>query len=259
MRPDTEFREAIVARLQGKVALITGGGRGIGRAAALLFAREGARVVIAEVARADGEATAAAIRQAGGEAQFVATDVVSPEQVEAAVKAAVDTFGGLHVLYNNAGGATPKDGKVTDMDLEEFWRTIGVDLFGTFLGCRFAIPVMVEGGGGSIINTTSIRAMIGTAGADAYSSAKGGVRALTQALALQWAAHKVRVNAIAPGVILTGRVKALLREGDPIFQKSLLGASEPEDVAQMALYLASDESRRVTGAILPMDSGASAI
>jgi NAD(P)-dependent dehydrogenase (short-subunit alcohol dehydrogenase family) len=247
-----------MARLQDKVALITGGGRGIGRAAALLFAREGAKVVIAEIASADGQATVAAIREAGGEARFAATDVTRPEQVEAAVKTAVDTFGGLHVLYNNAGGATPKDGKVTEMDLDEFWRTIGVDLFGTFLGCRFAIPVMVEGGG-SIINTTSIRAMIGTAGADAYTSAKGGVRALTRALALQWAAHNIRVNAIAPGVILTERVRALLREDDPIFQKSLLGASDPEDVAQMAVYLASDESRRVTGAILPMDSGASAI
>ena len=248
-----------MGRLQDKVALITGGGRGIGRAAALLFAREGAKVVIAEIARAEGERTAAAIRDGGGEARFVATDVARPEQVEAAVNDAVDAFGGLHVLYNNAGGATPKDGKVTEMDLDEFWRTIGVDLFGTFLGCRFAIPAMVEGGGGSIINTTSIRAMIGTAGADAYSSAKGGVRALTQALALQWAAHHIRVNAIAPGVILTERVRALLREDDPIFKKSLLGASDPEDVAQMALYLASDESRRVTGAILPMDSGASAI
>jgi NAD(P)-dependent dehydrogenase (short-subunit alcohol dehydrogenase family) len=248
-----------VGRLQGKVALITGGGRGIGRAAALLFAREGAQLMIADIARAEGEATAAAIREGGGEARFVATDVTVPAQVEAAVRAAVEAFGGVHVLYNNAGGATPKDGKVTDMDLDEFWRTIAVDLLGTFLGCRFAIPVMVEGGGGSIINTTSIRAMIGTAGADAYSAAKGGVRALTRALALQWAAHDIRVNAIAPGVILTERVKALLREDDPIYQKSLLGASDPEDVAQMALYLASDESSRVTGAILPMDSGASAI
>ena len=248
-----------MARLQGKVALITGGGRGIGRAAALLFAREGARVVIAEIAREHGEATAAAIGEAGGEARFVATDVTQPEQVEAAVGAAVDAFGGLHVLYNNAGGATSKDGRVTEMDLDEFWRTIAVDLFGTFLGCRFAIPVMVRGGGGSIINTTSVRALIGTAGADAYSSAKGGVRALTRALALQWAEKKVRVNAIAPGVILSERVKALLREDDPLFKKSLLGPSDPEEVAQMALYLASDESRRVTGAIFPLDSGASAI
>ena len=246
-------------RLEGKTALITGAGRGIGRAAALRFAAEGARVAIAEIGRADGAATARAIESAGGEALFVETDVADPESVAAAVAATVERFGGLQVLYNNAGGATPKDGKVTEIELDEFWRTIGVDLFGTFLGCRYAIPVMVEGGGGSIINTTSIRAMIGTAGADAYTSAKGGVRALTQALALQWAEKNIRVNAIAPGVILTERVKALLREDDPIFRKSLLGASTPEDVAHMALYLASDEARKVTGAILPMDSGASAI
>ncbi len=246
-------------RLQGKVALITGGGQGIGRAAALLFAREGASVLVAEIARQHGEATVAAITEQGGDARFVETDVARPEDVEAAVRTTVDSFGGLHVLYNNAGGATPQDGRVTDMALDEFWRTIGVDLFGTFLTCRFAIPVMLRGGGGSIINTTSIRAMIGTAGADAYTSAKGGVLTLTKALALQWAKENIRVNAIAPGVVLTERVKALLREDDPIFQKSLLGPSEPEDVAQMALYLASDESRRVTGAILPVDSGASAI
>jgi NAD(P)-dependent dehydrogenase (short-subunit alcohol dehydrogenase family) len=248
-----------MGRLEGKIALITGAGQGIGRAAARLFAAEGARVVVAEIARDQGEATAKTIRDAGGEAVFVATDVREAPSVEAAVRAAVDRFGRLDVLYNNAGGATARDGKVTEMALEEFWRTIGVDLFGTFLGCRFAIPVMVEGGGGSIINTTSIRALIGTAGADAYTSAKGGVRALTQALALQWAAHNIRVNAIAPGVILTERVRGLLRADDPIFKKSVLGASEPEDVARMALYLASDEARKVTGAVLPMDSGASAI
>jgi NAD(P)-dependent dehydrogenase (short-subunit alcohol dehydrogenase family) len=248
-----------MARLQGKVALITGAGQGIGAATAKLFAVEGAKVVVAELSREHGQATADAIRSTGGEARFVATDVAKPEQVERAVKEAVDAYGGLHVLYNNAGGATSRDGKVTELELDEFWRTIGVDLFGTLLGCRFAIPVMEKGGGGSIINTTSIRAMIGTAGADAYTAAKGGVRALTQALALQWAPARIRVNAIAPGVVLSERVRNLLREDDPIFQKSLLGPSEPEDVAAMALYLASDESRRITGAIIPVDSGASAI
>ena len=226
----------------GKTALITGAGSGIGRAVALLFAAEGASVAVAEIARERGADTARAITAAGGSALFVETDVSRPDSVDAAVRTTVERFGGLQVLYNNAGGATPKDGKVTEIDLDEFWRTIGVDLFGTFLGCRFAIPAMVAGGGGSIINTTSIRAMIGTAGADAYTSAKGGVRALTQALALQWAAHGIRVNAIAPGVILTERVKGLLRADDPIFQKSLLGASAPEDVAGLALYLASDEA-----------------
>jgi NAD(P)-dependent dehydrogenase (short-subunit alcohol dehydrogenase family) len=248
-----------MGRLNGKIALITGGGRGIGAAAARMFAAEGAKVALAEVVREAGEATAAAIREAGGEALFIETDVAKPEQVERAVRETVSAFGGLQVLYNNAGGATPRDGKVTEMELDEFWRTIGVDLFGTFLGCRFAIPVMVEGGGGSIINTTSIRALIGTAGADAYSAAKGGVLALTKALALQWAAHGIRVNAIAPGVVATERVRALLREDDPIRQKSIMGVSEPEDLAPLAVYLASDESRRLTGAILPVDSGASAI
>jgi NAD(P)-dependent dehydrogenase (short-subunit alcohol dehydrogenase family) len=248
-----------VARLDGKIALITGAGGGIGRAAALLFAAEGAKVAAAEVVPEDGRATVEAIERAGGKALLVETDVAEPEQVERAVRETVRAFGGLHVLYNNAGGATSRDGKATEMALDEFWRTIGVDLFGTFLGCRFAIPVMVEGGGGSIINTTSIRAMIGTAGSDAYTAAKGGVLTLTKALALQWAPHGIRVNAIAPGVVLSERVRKLLRDDDPLKRKSILGVSEPEDVAPMALYLASDESRRVTGAILPMDSGASAI
>jgi NAD(P)-dependent dehydrogenase (short-subunit alcohol dehydrogenase family) len=248
-----------MGRLEGKVALITGGGNGIGAAAARMFAAEGAKVALAEIVREAGEATAAAIREAGGEGLFIPTDVAKPEQVERAVQETVRAFGGLHVLYNNAGGATPRDGKVTELELDEFWRTIGVDLFGTFLGCRFAIPVMVDGGGGSIINTTSIRALIGTAGADAYSAAKGGVLTLTKALALQWAQHGIRVNAIAPGVVATERVRALLREDDPIRRKSIMGVSEPEDLAPLAVYLASDESRRVTGAILPVDAGASAI
>ena len=248
-----------MARLEEKIALITGAGRGIGRAAALLFAAEGAKVAVAELAAEDGRGTVDAIERAGGEAILVETDVSKAEQVERAVRETVRAFGGLHVLYNNAGGATSRDGKVTEMALDEFWRTIGVDLFGTFLGCRFAIPVMVEGGGGSIINTTSIRALIGTAGADAYSAAKGGVLALTKALALQWAAHGIRVNAIAPGVVATERVRALLREDDPIRRKSIMGVSAPEDLAPLAVYLASDESRRVTGTILPVDAGASAI
>jgi NAD(P)-dependent dehydrogenase (short-subunit alcohol dehydrogenase family) len=162
------------------------------------------------------------------------------------------------VLYNNAGGATSKDGKVTEMPLDEFWRTMSVDLFGTFLGCRFAIPHMQRGGGGSIINTTSIRALTGTAGADAYSAAKGGVLTLTRSLAMQWHVAKIRVNAIGPGVVATDRVKAMLKPDDPLVKKSLMGVLEPDDIAYMALYLASDESRRITGAILPAESGASA-
>ena len=239
--------------------MITGAGAGIGRAAASLFAREGARVAVAELVRERGEATVSAIKAAGGEAIFIETDVSKANSVEAAVWTTVNAFDGLDVLYNNAGGATRGDGKVTEISLEEFHRTIGVDLLGTFLGCRFALPVMAERGGGSIINTTSVRALIGTAGSDAYSAAKGGVLALTKALALQWAAQNIRVNAVSPGVVLTERVRGLLRDDDPLLQKSLLGAGEPEDVAQLALFLASDESTRITGAILPVDSGATAI
>ena len=248
-----------MARLDGKSAFITGAASGIGRAAARLFAAEGARLGLCDVKAEDGEAVAAAIRAAGGQATFFAVDVGDAAAMRAAIDDTAAAYGGLDIQYNNAGGATARDGKVTEMDLDEFWRTIKVDLFGTFLGCRFAIPHMVARGGGSIINTTSIRAMIGTAGADAYTAAKGGVLTLTKALALQWGHARIRVNAIAPGVILTDRVRAMMRDDDPIKLKTPLGPSEPEDVAPMALYLACDESRQVTGAVLPMDGGASAV
>jgi NAD(P)-dependent dehydrogenase (short-subunit alcohol dehydrogenase family) len=248
-----------MGRLDGKVALITGAGSGIGKASALLFAEEGAKVGVIERQAEAGAEVVAAIEAAGGEALFVKTDVADAEQMAAAVEAVVERFGGLDVLYNNAGGATPGDGKVTEIALEEFWRTISVDLLGTFLGCRFALPVMAERGGGSIINTTSIRALIGTAGADAYTAAKGGVLTLTKALALQWAPQNIRVNAVSPGVVLSERVRGMLRDDDPLVKKSLLGPGEPEDVAQLALFLASDESARITGAIMPVDSGATAV
>ena len=248
-----------MGRLEGKRVFITGAASGIGRAAARLFATEGAQLTLCDVEPEEGEAVAGEIRATGGEAQFLAADVGDAGALEAAIGQAVGTYGGLDVMYNNAGGATPRDGRVTEMELDEFWRAMKVDLFGTFLGCRFAIPHVVEAGGGSIINTTSVRALIGTAGADGYTCAKGGVLALTRALALQWAAANIRINAISPGVILTERVQALLREDDPLRLNSPLGVSDPEDIAPLALYLASNDSRHVTGAILPMDAGASAV
>ena len=248
-----------MGRLDGKIAVITGAAAGIGKASSALFAREGATVVMADVKADLGEAAAAAIRDAGGRAEFVATDVSKEDDVRALIDGTVQRHGRIDVLYNNAGGATPKDGKVTEMPLDEFWRTISVDLFGPFLGCRFAIPHMERNGGGSIINTTSIRALTGTAGADAYSSAKGGVIALTKALAMQWHTAQIRVNAIGPGMVLTERVAAMLDpETNPIAIKSLMGPMEPDDIAYLALYLASDESRKITGAIYPAESGASA-
>ncbi len=246
-------------RLEGKRILVSGAGSGIGRAAAFLFAREGASVALAEINAEAGQAAAAAIEAAGGRALFVETDVADEASFGAALAATVAAFGGLDVLYNNAGGATARDGRISEIALDEFWRTIGVDLFGTFLGCRLAIPHLEAAGGGSIINTTSIRALTATQGADAYTAAKGGVLTLTKALAQELAPQGIRVNAIAPGVVGTERVLAMISDDNPIVQKSLLGICDPEDVAWMALYLASDESRRITGAILPVDSGASAV
>jgi len=248
-----------MGRLKGKRVLITGSANGIGRAAARLFAAEGAQLTLCDRDHLKNEEVAHKIDGVGGQVQAIQTDVGEPDDMQNAVNAAVATYGGLDVLYNNAGGATAKDGAVTEIELDEFWRTIRVDLFGTVLGCRFAIPHLVQAGGGSIINTTSIRAMIGTEGADAYTSAKGGVITLTRALALQWAKSGIRVNAIAPGVILTDRVRTMLRDDDPVRVKTPLGPSEPEDVAPLALYLASGESRQMTGMILPLDGGASAV
>ena len=248
-----------MGRLKGKRVLITGSANGIGRAAARLFAAEGAQLTLCDRDHPHNEEVAHEIDGAGGQVQAIQTDVGEPGDMQNAVNAAVDAYGGLDVLYNNAGGATKHDGAVTDIELDEFWRTIRVDLFGTVLGCRFAIPHLVRAGGGSIINTTSIRAMIGTEGADAYTTAKGGVITLTRALAVQWAKSHIRVNAIAPGVILTDRVRAMLPLNDPVRVKTPLGPSEPEDVAPLALYLASDESRQMTGMILPLDGGASAV
>ena len=247
-------------RLEGKKAFITGAGSGIGRAAAQLFAEHGASVAVAEIDRASGEAAVAEIVNAGGKAEYFETDVTEPDSVEAAIKAAAHAFDGLNIIYNNAGGSTMQDGKVTELPIEEWWRTMKVDLFGTFLGCRFGIPVLARGGGGSIINVTSIRGITGTTGANAYSAAKGAVATLTKALALECGADKIRVNAIAPGIIQTERVKRHLARGgtNAIAEKHLVGLGELIDVALMALYLASDESRLVTGAILPVDSGASA-
>ncbi len=246
-----------MVRLEGKRALIKGAGDGIGRAAAELFGAEGAKIAVVEIQPERGQATADAINAAGGEAIFLQTDVADPDQMQAAFDTADERFGGLDIVYNNAGGATSRDGNITEVPLDEFWRTIGVDLFGTFLGCRLAVAPLQRAGGGSIINTTSIRAMIATLGADAYTCAKGGVLTLTKALALELAPQGIRVNAIAPGLVLSERVRGLMRDDDPIRAKSLLGPSDPIDVARMALYLAGDESRKVTGAILPMDSGAS--
>ncbi len=250
-----------MARLEDKVALITGGGAGIGRAAALLFAEEGAAVAFAEINVEAGSDVVAEIEAMGGRALFVATDVAEPDAVEGAVSQCIAAFGGLDIVYNNAGGATADDGKVSEMPLREFWRTMGVDLYGSFLTCRFAIPHLIERGGGAILNTTSIRAMKATQGADAYTAAKGGILTLTKALAQELAEHKIRVNAVAPGVVASERVRAMMGDvaANPLAQATPLGHGDPIEVARAALFLVSDEARWITGVILPVDGGVAAV
>jgi NAD(P)-dependent dehydrogenase (short-subunit alcohol dehydrogenase family) len=247
-----------MARLAGKVALITGAGTGIGRETARRMAEEGAKVVVAEINAAMGEQTAQLITQAGGEALFVPTDVTEPDSIRASVETAVRHFGALHVLHNNAGGSTAIDNTVVEAPIEEFWRAIRLDLFGTFLGCRFGIPAIIASGGGAVINMSSNVALMGIPGRDCYTAAKGGVAAITRSMAVEFAAQKVRVNAIAPSATMTDRVRALVA-GNPALDKlansHLVGLIEPGDIANMAVFLASDESRMVTGHVYPVDSG----
>ncbi len=245
-------------RLEGKVALITGAGTGIGRATAQLMAGEGAKVVVAELNAAAGEQTAQLIHQAGGTAIAIPTDVTDPDSVKAAIDKAVQHFGALHVLHNNAGGSTNIDNTVVDAPIEEFWRVIKLDLFGTFLGCRFGIPAIIASGGGSVINMSSNVALMGVPGRDCYTAAKGGVSSMTRSMAVEFAPNKVRVNAIAPSATMTERVRALVA-GNPalgrLADSHLVGLIEPTDIANMAVFLASEESRMVTGHIYPVDSG----
>ncbi|MGD9804264.1 MAG: SDR family NAD(P)-dependent oxidoreductase [Hyphomicrobiaceae bacterium] len=249
-------------RLAGKVAFITGAGGGIGRTTAERFVEEGAKVVVAEINRELGEAAAASARSmagnAGGDAHFIHCDVTDKASVTAAVAETVARFGKLDVLHNNAGGSTPEDGPVTDVSEDEFWRVMKLDLYGTFLCSKVAIPEIAKAGGGAIINMASNLALMAVPGRAAYGAAKGGVASLTRAMALDHAKQKIRVNAIAPSVTLSDRVKKLLA-GNPAIEKlgdsHLFGLGQPVHIANMAVYLASDEAAITTGQVFPVDSG----
>jgi NAD(P)-dependent dehydrogenase (short-subunit alcohol dehydrogenase family) len=260
-----------MGKLDGRVAMITGAGSGMGRAAARLFAAEGARVLVAEVDPDTGPKVEQEIRDAGGMATFVACDVSLAEQVAAAVEAAVSTFGALHVLYNNAGVWYPARGNyrpgITDAPAplleENIWeRTIDVNLKGTYLCCKYGIPAMREAGGGAIINVSSIAALrVGRGASDAYTAAKGGIMTMTRTLAVEHAQYGIRCNCLFPGAVRT----PLLGEMTPEQERATVATiplgrwGEPEDVAKMALFLASDDSSWITGQFFVVDGGFTAV
>ena len=250
-------------RLAGKVAVITGAGSGIGRAAARLFVAEGAKVVVAEIDAALGAASA---REAGADARFVATDVTAEESVKRMVHEAKDTFGHVDVLLNCAGGSLREDRPVTEVDPSVWDRTMNLDLKGPFLCCRHVIPLMVERGKGSVVNFSSVVALRGNHIAHVYVMAKGGLISFTRALAGAYSPKGVRVNAICPGIVLTERVRSRFAGGnqirfggiDDITGQYPFAVGQPEDIANVALFLASDESRMVNGAAIPAEGGFSA-
>lgn len=250
-------------RLEGKVSIITGAGSGIGRESALLFAQEGSRVVVAEVADAAGRQVVEEIRTAGGEARFVHADVSIREDSNRMVRAAEETYGRLDVIFNNAGIFPAEDGSVIETDDETWDRVMRVNLKGVFLCCKAAIPAMLRTGGGSIINTASFVALMGAATPQiAYTASKGGVLAMTREIAIEFARQGIRANALCPGPVDTPLLRELL--SDPARRARRMAHIPPgrlaraREIAQAALFLASDESSYVNGATFTVDGGITA-
>jgi NAD(P)-dependent dehydrogenase (short-subunit alcohol dehydrogenase family) len=248
-------------RLKDKVAIITGAGGGMGRVAATMFAAEGARVVVAEFGEAAGNETVRLIKAAGGEATFVRVDVSSEADAKAMVDHAVSTYGRLDVLYNNAGIMPEADHSVVDTDVGTWDTVMAVNVRGVFLACKYAVPKMIDGGGGSIINIASFVALVGcSVPQDAYTASKGAVLSLTRSLAVQFAPHGVRTNAICPGPVETPMLMEWLVKDEEAkrirLSRNPTGRfGKPEEIVHMAIYLASDESRWTNGASLVVDGG----
>ena len=250
-------------RLANKVALITGSARGMGKVAAELFAREGASIIVTDIAQQEGEAVAQGIRDAGGQAVFVPADVTRGTEVEALVEAGIAAYGKIDILYNNAGIMPNADGSVLDIT-EELWDTVMVvNLKSAFLCSKYVIPHMLKQGQGSIVNISSMNALLGCVVAqDAYTASKGGILALTKSLAVQFGRQGIRCNAICPGPINTGLLDHLwTSEEAKMTRLNRIPAGRvglPEDVVYMALYLSSDEATWTNGAQLNVDGGITA-
>jgi NAD(P)-dependent dehydrogenase (short-subunit alcohol dehydrogenase family) len=250
-------------RLEGKVALITGGASGMGSVASRLFASEGARVVLTDVADELGEATAAAIREDGGQASYVHADVSNERDAEAMVNAAVQTYGSLDILYNNAGVMPNDDGSV-HTNTEAIWDLVlAINVKGVAFGCKYGIPAMIDSGGGSIINVASFVAWMGAATSQtSYTASKGAVLAMTREIAVEYARKGIRCNALCPGPIDTPLLAELL--SDPARRQRRLvhipmgRLGRADELAKAALFLASDDSSFMTGASLIVDGGITA-
>jgi NAD(P)-dependent dehydrogenase (short-subunit alcohol dehydrogenase family) len=245
-------------RLVGKVALITGASSGLGRVGAERFAAEGAMVVIADVT--DGDEAVQAIADAGGEAAFVRCDVTDEESVKNAVEFAVETYGGLNVLYNNAGVMLADDDDPVTTPLETYERTMDINVKGVLLGCRHAIPAMLSSGNGSIVNVASFVAHLGAATPQiAYTASKGAVLAMTREIAVIYARQGIRANALCPGPIMTPLLAKFLSDDHKRNRRLVhipMGRfGEPIEIANGALFLASDESSWMTGQSLIIDGG----
>lgn len=248
-------------RLADKVTIITGAGGGMGRVAAETFAREGAKVVVAEYGEAAGNETVEIIRATGGEATFVKVDVSKEADAKAMVDHAVATYGRLDCLYNNAGIMPEADHSVIDTDVDVWDQVMAVNVRGVFLGCKYAIPAMEASGGGSIINIASFVAILGcSVPQDAYTASKGALLSLTRSLAVQFGPKGIRTNAICPGPVETPLLMDWLVKDEEAKRIRLARNpsgrfGKPEEIVYMALYLASDESRWTNGAQLVVDGG----
>ena len=250
-------------RLSDRVCLITGGAQGIGRAAALRFAQEGAVVVIVDVNAEAGARTAAEVRQAGGRCEFIRCDVSESSDVRAAIQAVHETHRRLHVLYNNASVYLPgKDGRITDVAESVWHQVLGINLTSIYLFCHYGIPLMIESGGGAIINTASSAGVIGIPGCDVYTASKGATISLTRSLAVEYGRYGIRTNCIAPAGIRTPMLsQSNLRDSTFDEERFLQLRSPsrrygtPEEIADVALFLASNESSYLTGAVIVADGG----
>ncbi|PLS02774.1 SDR family NAD(P)-dependent oxidoreductase [Neobacillus cucumis] len=245
-------------KLTGKTAIVTGGGGGIGRATALRFAKEGAKVVVADIDSVNGEETVKYIRELGGSSFFVETDVTNPEQIKELIEVTVSKYDGLHIMFNNAGIGNSEVRSV-DLSVEEWDRVIDINLKGVFLGIKYAVPELIKSGGGSIINTSSLLGLKGQKFVSAYNASKAGVVLLTQNASLEYGKYNIRINAIAPGVIDTKIIdnwKQNERKWPIISRANALGRiGTPDEVANAVLFLASDEASFITGTTLSVDGG----